>query len=619
MKEDMPAISPEAISPQSVRAELKKILASETFRKSERMSRFLRFVVEQSLAGRADELKEYTIGIEVFDRGRSYNPQTDSVVRVEAGRLRSKLRDYYGSEGQDDAVIIELPKGSYVPVFQEHAPPALDAPRKQVEPPGRPRKYMYIALAAVLLVAIAAWTARSLRRQEQVGSDFSSIAVLPFVNLSSEQENEYFSDGLTDELIHALARVPDLHVISETSSFAVKGKRHNAREVGRLLNVGALVEGSVRRTGDRVRITAQLIRVSDDRHLWTESFDRRMADIFAAQEEIADAIVRQLRAKLPVARSRPSSTNNLEAYHAYLKGRYFWKKFRVKDIQQALSFFQEAIEKDPGFASAHAGVADSYDLLGVFGGMPWAEARPKARAAARKALEIDASLAEAHTTLAHLSTLDWDWKSAAKEFRQALALNPNYATARQFYANNYLTPMRRLDEALGEMKRAQELDPLSAAILTDMGWIYFCAREYDRAIEQYRKALELEPEYGIAKRRLARAYEQKGRFAEATAQLPDARRSVERAVLAVRLGRKSEARQIVQEFEHLPEGQKPGNLGMARVYAALGQKDRAFAFLEKAYEEHATWLFWINAEPDWDGVRSDPRFQALIKKIGLVN
>ncbi len=363
-------MQPNQLSAESVRTQLRKILSSSAFARSERLARFLNFTVEQTLSGRGENLKEFVIGVEVFDKDEKYDPRMDPIVRVEARRLREKLRKYYETEGLDDPLYIDFPTGAYVPLVKTHE-----------------------AVRASSPVATPAENA---------------IAVLPFVNLSSEQENEYFSDGLTEELINALTKVEGLRVVAWSSAFQLKGKARDIRRIAEQLRVRAVLEGSVRRTADRLRISAQLVDSKDGHYLWSETYERPIKDVFTIQDEISSAIVGALRIKLtgPAGRSLITRyTENLQAYHLYLKGRFYWNKRTEEDFYKALGFFEQAIQIDPKYAPAYAGMADAYIMLGEHGSVPALSIMRKARVSASRALEIDPSLAEAHVSLGSVASL----------------------------------------------------------------------------------------------------------------------------------------------------------------------------------------------------------------------
>jgi TolB-like protein len=420
-------------SPEAVRAQLDKILASHAFRGAERPGRFLRFVVEQALGG--NHLKETLVGVEVFGRKPAYDPRLDGVVRVEAVKLRSRLKAYYETEGAADSIRIDLPKGGYLPCFA--ALP--DRPAEEIEPiepiekavavpPRRAWWTDWRAIAALLalVLPIAGYLLERKSHPRPATPDSSSIAVLPFVNLSSDKENEYFSDGLTEDLIDALAKVRGLRVVARGSAFQFKGKNPDIRAVGRQLNVAAVLEGSVQRSGDRLRITAQLSGVADGYHVWSETYDRRLADVFAVQDEISRAIVGALEVRAggdPGRRLVQSSTQDLGAYNLYLQGRFHLNKWRPEGARKGVEYFAQAIAKDPRYAPAYTGMADCYTWLAVFGWSAARQAMPQARQAANHALELDETLAAAHVSLGYVKALyDWDWPGAEREFKRALEL-----------------------------------------------------------------------------------------------------------------------------------------------------------------------------------------------------
>jgi len=622
---------PAEISVESIGAELGKILASGTFAHAERLSRLVRFTVEQTIQGHGDELKEYLLGVKVFDRGESFDPRIDPVVRVEAHRLRSKLKAYYESEGRDDPVRIEYLKGSYAPVFRRGAGPASGADR--VRAWVRRRKTL-AGLAVLLVVTLAIyWVAGALlgtRRPAPVPPVApASVAVLPFADVSPEQDQEYFCDGITEELINALAKVEGLRVVSRTSAFEFKGKAYDIRKIGDQLNVSTVLEGSVRKAGNRLRITAQLVKVADGYHLWSGTYDRELKDVFAIQEEISRAIVDALRLRLvgaPNQRLVREETRNLEAYNLYLKGRYHWNKRTEEGLQKSIEYFEQAIREEPNWASIYAAVADSYALLASYGVLPPAYAMPKAKTAALRALGSDDTLAQAHASLGFVrSFYDWDWGGAEREYKRAIELNPGYATARHWYSG-CLRALGRLEEAMAEIKRAQELDPLSLAIGRDLGRTYQSSRQFDRAIEQYRRVLELDPNFPSGYVHLGMAYEDKLMHREALAAFQKARALPGGNPLTTGAlghcyaasGNRGEAEKLLEELEGLSGRRYVSPISRALIYIGLGEKDRAFVWLEKAYAEHDPWLAWLKVDPIFDSLRADARFTDLLKRVRLL-
>jgi serine/threonine-protein kinase len=616
-------------SAECVRAQLDKILGSNAFAGAERPGRFLRFVVEQALAG--NPLKETLLGVEVFGRNPSYDPRLDGVVRVEAVKLRSRLREYYGTEGAGDPLRIDLPKGGYLPAFEA-------VPSQPVEtvaaPPGRVwwTDWRVIVPPLALALLVAGYLLARKLHPRPAPPDSSSIAVLPFVNLSSDKENEYFSDGLTDDLIDALTKIQGLRVVARGSAFQFKGKNPDIRAVGRQLNVATVLEGSVQRSGGRLRITAQLSSVADGYHVWSQTYDRRLADVFAVQDEISRAIVEALEVRVaghPGGRLVRTSTQDLEAYNLYLQGRFHLNKWRPEGARKGIEYFAQAIAKDPGYAPAYAGMADCYTWLGVFGWSDARQAMPQARQSANRALQLDETLAAAHVSLGYVKALyDWDWPGAEREFRRALDLSPGDADVHFAYSVTYLTPLGRLDEALTEIQRALALDPLSPYKITGAGMIYSDRREFDRAVEQYRKAIELDPNFYHAYEELRGVETVRGRPAAVDAVMqamratfPNVEDASVRARLAAQQGRQAEARGLIENWiQECNRTQRPGkSCYAAQVYASIGEKDRAFEWLEKAHEERNPLLAYAKVMPYYDTLRSDPRFAALLKRLGLAN
>ena len=583
-------MQPNQLSAESVRTQLGKILSSSSFVRSERLARFLTFTVEQMLEGRGDQLKEFVIGVEVFDKTEKYDPRMDPIVRVEARRLREKLRKYYETEGRQDPVHIEFPTGSYAPVVQTRDATTLSGP----------------AGAAVE----------------------NAIAVLPFSNLSSEQENEYFSDGLTEELINALTKVDGLRVVAWSTAFQLKGKARDIRRIAEQLRVRAVLEGSVRRTCDRLRITAQLVDAVDGHYLWSETYERPLKDIFAIEDEISSAIVGALRIKLtgPAGRSLVTRyTENIQAYHLYFKGRFYWNKRTEEDFYKALGYFEQAIQIDPNHAPAYAGMADCYIMLGEHGSVPAISIMRKARATATRALEIDARLAEAHVSLGTVAALyEWNWPESERHFRRALELNPSYATAHHWYGYDYLAPQGRLNEAIAELERAHHLDPLSLIIMTCLGTLYDMLREYKRACECYGKVFDIDPGFVRAYLSAGRSYLHQDMPREAIASFEKARELTPSSPVPLALlahaynvsGARAEADRLRQALDRFARTCCVSSYLMARAYLGFDQ-DRTFELLEKALEERDPRLAHINVSPIWDGVRADPRFAALVSRMGL--
>jgi len=462
-----------------------------------------------------------------------------------------------------------------------------------------------------------------------------SIAVLPFTNLTADKEQEYFCDGMAEEIINALTHVEGLHVVARTSAFSFRGKEVDVREIGRKLNVGAVVEGSVRKAGHKLRISVQLVKVADGYRLWSEKYDRHTGeeccpeDIFCIQDEISMAVVDKLKVKL-LGKEKEKlikrRTEDLDAYSLYLKGRYFWNKRTEESLRKAVHYFEQAIEKDPGYALAYAGLADSHILLAEYSLLPPKDAFPRAKAAVMEALEIDETLAEAHTSLAFIKTLnDWDWIGAEKEFKQAIEFNPGYATAHQWYAE-HLTMTGQYAEAIAEFKRAQELDPLSLIIGVASAVTLFCGtRRYDRVMEECQKVLEMDPNFGGALNVLGMVYRERAMYEEAIEAFQKARTfdegntwvTAELGHAYAVSGNRSEAQKVLDELEQLSKRSYVPPDNIALVYLGFGKKNLTFEYLEKAYEDRSVGLSWLKADPIFDSLRSDPRFIKLLKKVGL--
>jgi len=511
------------------------------------------------------------------------------------------------------------------------SPPRLAGPVPQPKPKWfTTRVSIILACAVVALIAFAPYFYRRLSGlNANASGPIRSIAVLPLKNLSNDPANDYFSDGMTDSLITALSKVDGLKVISRGSVFRFKGREVDPRDVGRELNVAAVLEGSVRKDGESVRVAVRLVSADDGRVLWTsEMYNRALRDIFGLQDEIARNTVAGLKVQLSgkgEARLAQRYTDDVEAYQLYLNGRYYWNKRTEEGLKQGIEYFERAIAKDPRYALAYAGLADSYILMGVgdYGVLTPKEAMPKAKDAALKALQIDDTLAEAHTSLGFLNyVFDWDWASAESHLRRATELSPNYVTAHHWYGL-YLAVMGRFDEGIEQAHRALELDPSSPIINTDLGLIFCYARQPDRAIEQLKKTLAREPNFVVARWRLARAYAQKAMYQEAISELQTVIRTSGRKPAYLSLigyvnglaGNRGEALKILKELQGLPREDTP--VLIAAVYVGLADRDHAFEWLDKAYKERFAALIALKVEPMFDNLRADVRFQDLERRMGL--
>ncbi len=486
--------------------------------------------------------------------------------------------------------------------------------------------------AALLLALLVGFNAGGLRDRllGRAGTPpIQSLAVLPLDNLSGDPEQEYFVDGMHEELIARLAKISALKVISRTSVMRYQGDRRPPMpQIGRELGVDAVIEGSVRRSGDQVRITVQLVEAATDKHLWAESYQRDLRDVLAMQADVAQAIAEEIRITLTAQeRASLSGSNrvNPQAYEAYLKGRFYWKKRSPAALQKGIEYFNQAIQQDPKDALAYTGLADSYSQLAYRGHLSPRDAYPRASAAATKALELDAELAEAHAALGFIRfNYEWDWPGAERELRLALQLNPNYEEAHHWYSH-YLMDTGRVQESLAESKRAVEVDPLSLTINTHLGWHHIFARQCDLAIEQLKKTVEMDPSFYPAHLHLGRAYQCQGAFGEALAELQqakslsgDATETV--AALAVTYslsGSRDKALKLLDELRRKSQQSYVSPYDIATICVALGDTNQALAWLEKAYQQRANGLVELKVEPTFDPLRSDPRFQDLLRRVGF--
>jgi len=480
-----------------------------------------------------------------------------------------------------------------------------------------------IALVLVLGLLLAANVAGFRDRLTGKNTQISSLAVIPLENLSGDKSQEFFADGMTDELITDLAQNSNLRVISRTSVMRYKATRKPLPEIAKELGVDAIVEGTMERAGNRVRVRAQLIRASDDRHMWAESFERDLPDVLGLESEVASSIARQVQMKLLSDRPPVGRKINPAAYEAYLKGRYAWNRRGEAALQEGIQFFHQAIALEPTYAEAYSGLADSYTTLGYLSYLPPREAFPQARAAAEKAISLDSSLAEPHASLAYISFyFDWNWTAAEAEFRKAIALNPNYATAHDYYCY-FLTAMQRPNEARAQIERALQLDPLSLSINSDVGFQMVYSYQYDAAIEQLKKTLQMNPKFPLAHLWLGRAYQAKGMFDQAMVEyqatdsaLPDWPVTIAGIGNLQGYAKKdADARLTLARLDNMSKTKYVTPYGVALVYAGMGDKDQAFHWLEKAFDDRANWLVWLRFDPRWDSIRSDPRYADLVRRI----
>ncbi len=581
------------------------------------MIRFLRVIVEKSLSGEpGGGIKEYTLGVEVFDRDAAFDPKTDTIVRVEARRLRRKLDEYYTGPGAQDPVRIEIPTPGYAPVFTEIA-----APVAEVAPPPQPigsRTRLAVAAAIFTLLSGGAgywWF------HHAPGPELTSVAVLPFANMSGDANQEYLADGFTEELIDRLSAIPGLRVAARTSSFQFKGKSLDIREIARRLNVDAVVEGSLRRSGDTVRFTAQLIRSSDGYHVWSRTWDRQGKGVLAVETEVASAIADTYRLTLNPSRAK---TPSLEAHDLYLLGRSHWHTLEPPELFKAIGYFEHAIALAPDYALAYSGLSEVYSYLIDLDIVPTREYAPKAKAAAEKAVALDESLAEAHTSLG-LEKMDaeWDFAGAEKSFRRALQLKPRFAYGIHWYAH-YLENRGRVDEGCAEMKRASEIDPLDSFYHIDIAMCLFKQRRFDDALAQARKLRELNPAnpmFDLTEALISNA-RQDGNAALAAVRRTEAVIGPMPIVLAVLAQSEALAgnRQAVRmQVDRLRAAARSGYVpaySLALANYAAGDPEQGYQWLRQAWDDRNGLLVWLGYSPLFDEARKDPRGGRLLAHVG---
>jgi TolB-like protein/class 3 adenylate cyclase/Tfp pilus assembly protein PilF len=454
------------------------------------------------------------------------------------------------------------------------------------------------------------------------------VAVLPFANIGPASSDDYFADGLTEELISSVSQIKGLGVIARTSVMRYKGANKPIAEIGRELNVGSVLEGSVRKVGDKIRISIQLIDTSKEEPRWSQRYDRELKDVFAIQTEIAQKVAEALRdyvlGETPVF-ERKMTTRSPEAYLNYLRGRQFWNRRTEESLKKAIGFFEKALKIDANYSRAYVGLADSYAALALLEFMAPREAYPRAKAAVRKALVLHAHLADAHTSLGLIRfQYDWNWNGAEKEFTDAIKINPNYAPAHHFFAD-YLKAMGRFDQALVEIEKARALDPLSLAINTGVGHVLYLSGQYDRAIEEYRRAVELDPSFMATHVWFGRPYLEKGMFAEAIAELETAVELSGEGTLALAMlghglasaGRSEEAMQILEKLKERSKTQYVPSYWIAVIYNGFKDRDQVMAWLRKAFDERSSWLVWSRVEPRFAWLRNDPDFASLMKAMNF--
>jgi len=573
------------ISDSDIQYHLNQILASRSFEQADRLKRFLSFVVQETLAGRGDQLKEFILGVEVFDKDSSFDPRNDPIVRVQARRLRSRLERYYANEGQRDAIRIELQKGSYTPVF-----------RQVMLPISR------TMVASPLLLR-------------------NTIAVIPFEDFSPHHDLEYLCKGISLEIIQALSAVEHIRLIAWTNGSVTQESNHS--------DAALYVTGSVRKFDDYVRVTAHIIDVASKCYLWTESIDGPINKPLFVQEATAQKVAEKIRRDLANIRGLHSShypAENLAAHNLYLQGRYHLNQRTEEGLRKAVEFFEKALVEDSQYFLAYAGLADAYGLLGHYGVLAPAEVWTKTAYNASTAVSLCDSSAEAHTSLAHVrATQDWDWAGSEREFRLAIKLDPRYATAHHWFGISCLAPLGRLEEALQELLVAQALDPISPIIARDVAIIYYYQRDFDAALEQCDHTIGLNPYFSEAYWTLGLIQEQRKDFEEAAAAFQRAiqlspnspRMHAGLARIRAMSGGKKEAEEILRRLQEMVTRRYVSPFEFASVYFALGKVERAFEWLQKAVQDRCFELVGIKVDPRFDFLKTDSRFTYIVEQLGL--
>ena len=582
----MLAQSPQISDTEGIRRQLEKILSHKAFRESGAPARLLRFTVEQTLAGRGAEIKEYTLGASVLGRGDKFDPKLDTIVRVQFRRLRVKLEQYYCTDGKADQILITYEKGRYVPQIRVRG--------VETASPATP----------------------------------SSIAVLPFTDLSGKPDEAYFGEGLAEELIHGLSRIPTLKVVARTSAFQFRGSGTDVREIGRRLGVQTVMEGSVRRVGDLLRLGVRLINAADGFTLWSSLYERGAEDIFAVQEELAQAIISTLGPQLGAGIGevvRPRSMRDVDAYHLYLRGRHQWNQLGPESLQRAIQCFREVIARDPSYAPAYAGLADCYIALADSGYSSPNEVMPKAKQAGVQAIALDPALGEAHTSLAKVTEgYEWRVTEAESMYLRAIGLNPGYATAHYWYGM-YLDSSGRHAEAFDEIRRAQLLDPLSPMINWAAGHMLEVEGRQTEAMEQYRRADDLIPRNIDTLRYLMLGAARIGRYGDVEVVLREgelARNDVVSQIVLAGIhgahGRINEGLQLLERVERRVASVYVPPIQISTAYLMLGQADRAFAWLDEALIQRDSQLLSLGSDPFFQSLRTDPRFQRLLERVASI-
>ena len=617
-------------SPEAIRQQLQAIVVSRPFATATRARRFLTYVVEQTLAGQADSIKELVVGIEVFDRPADFDPKIDTIVRVEAGKLRKRLEEYYAKEGAAASVRIEVPKGSYVPSFRLAALPAAPAVTHSTRQPFRGSRYWYAAgILVVVLAACGLWL--SFRLRAPAAPATPSIAVLPFLNLSPDPANEYFADGLTEELTDGLCNAGGLRVAARTSAFSFKGKAVDVHEIAAKLHVAYLVEGSVRRQGEQLKVTAQLIRTDDGYHVWSGSFERKLSDVFAVQQELTSSLVKALQVKLTSGQSKrlkKTYTANQMAFDLYLQGKHLSTTFGPDDLQAAERAFRQSIAADPAYPLPYIGLAGVLLQENIFGKRPARELVSQALAALQHAVALDDEMAEAYVILGTLSARhQFDWAGAERHLRHALELNPSSAMAHYNLAQAVMAPQGRWQEALAESRQASELDPLSPMIAMSEPWLAMLEGRHAAAVDGFGRLAKANPFDLMALGGLSIALMGSGDFATALEKskqlqrvVPSSQNLAQIGWLHARLGNPAEARKILQQLlVESSRGQFVTPNSFCMLNMGLGNADEVFRWAEIGREQQESFLIYVRVLGMWTPFRHDRRYPKLLAELGLAD
>jgi TolB-like protein/Tfp pilus assembly protein PilF len=579
-------------SDEKVQSQLKRILSSKTFQPVERLRRFLEFVVQETMAGRSDLLKEYLVGVEVFAKESSFDPRNDPIVRVQARRLRARLARYYREEGQGDELVIDLPKGGYAPTFK------------------------HVHASTQKTTVAAALISRN------------TILVLPFSDDSPSGDQEYFCRGLGHEIAHTLAKVQAIRVVAPDHT-ALLDYEQDAREAANRLGAAMVIGGSLRKFGGIRRITAHMIDAASGSYLWSESFDYKIEDELTSQESIAQAVRERVQAGLVDAghgfrAHRP--TDNIAAYNLYIQGRHMLDQRTEDGMRRAVELFQKAIVEDPQYANAYSGLTDAYGLLAHYGVLSPAEVWTKTASNAAWAVLLDDNSAEAHTSFAHVkSTQDWDWPGAEREFLRAISLNPQYATAHHWYGISCLATLGRLDEALDQLRVASALDPISSIISRDNAVLHYYKRDFDTALEHCDHTIEQHPHFAAAYWILGNVQLQLREFDESIAAFqravqltpnsPRMQGGLARALATA--GKKKEARRILNDLHGLSDTRYVSPFELASVHFSLEEGEEGFKWLERAFQDRCFELISLKVDPRFDAFRGNPRFASLSSQLGV--